>query len=589
VINHRGICAYPLSMRAIALLLLAVHALALEVKPPDPTCAVGDLLTWEIRGAPAAWTASDVSVGPCLVIEGPDHTRWRRPVFAYRAYRPHPVEPDPAAPELDPAGDPLLQARHTPRVAGVHRWTLVAPDGAISAQGEITASTSDRPVGPLRVAPYNQRLLAFADGRPFIPIGPNIAWANGPDRLANFERYFAALAENGGTHCRVWMSSWCGQIEGDQPDAWRLDHAWLIDEVLRRARAHGLRVTLVLDDYWDLVTGKCVPYGATTVERQKNFIAADLPLSYVRRLRYVLARWGADDTILAWELYNELDMAQPVREKCVPWVRSAAAMLRRLDQDHRLRTVSWCGDDFEKVMGIDGIDLAQVHGYVLEWADPGGTKKPKTRDGVRMLLEPMGVAAQLGKPYCFSELGYQGDKDSNQGNELDDEGLLLRQQAWAGLMLGGYGSGMNWWWDTYIDRQHLWSQYRGLARAVARIDWHDAELAPLSPNAFGDKVMVMGWLSSRQGLVWPQPRADTWYARFIERKERIGLGVPLQLGLPGLAPDQAFTIHWLDMVSGDERQALEARSAADGTLTVFVRPPALDAVIWIEAHAEPRK
>ncbi len=566
--------------------MIAGSAVAVDVVPPAPG-ACGDVLTWEIRGAPAAWSDADVTKTPCLVVIGPDHKTWRRPAFAYRAYRGHPPSADTPAVEppveFDPVGEAILQARHTARIAGTHAWTLLAPDGSTVAHGEILIAAGAGKQGPLRICRDNKRLLSFADGTVFIPIGPNIAWANGPDRLARFDAYFKALKAAGGNHCRVWMSSWCGQIEGPQQDAWRLDHAWLFDEILRLARASGLRVTVVLDNYYDLVNGHMCPYGQSAEERVKTFISADPPAAYQRRLRYVLARWGADDSILAWELFNELDMAQPVREKCIPWAKAASAMLRRIDTDGRLRTLSWCGDDFDRVMGLPDIDLTQVHGYVLEWADPGGTKKPATRDGVRMFLEFAENAASLGKPFCISEVGYQEGQDhDNPGNERDKEGLLLRQQAWAGLMLGGYGSGMNWWWDTYIDAGTLWPQYRGLAATVARVDWQDRDLAPLTPNSVGDKALVMGWLSPSQALIWPQPRADTWHAHIVDGKARATLPAPIRIGLAGFKPSTPFTLHYLDMVGGGERQRGETVSGADGTLTILVPPLVLDQVVWAE-------
>jgi hypothetical protein len=275
-------------------------------------------------------------------------------------------------------------------------------------------------------------------------------------------------------------------------------------------------------------------------------------------------------------------MAQPVREKCLPWARSAAGFLRRADADGRLRTISWCGEDFAKAMSLPDLDLCQVHGYVLEWADPGGTKKPLTRDGVRMLLDPADIAAGIGKPFCFSELGYQGERDENQGNDLDQEGLLLRQQAWAGLLLGGYGSGMGWWWDAYIDRRGLWPQFRGLARTVARLDWSDPALVPLTPNAVGEKALVMGWVSPRQALIWPQPRADTWYAHFVEGRPRQTLAAPIVVGLVGFQPTASMRVHWLDMVSGDETRLSEATVDADGKLALMVPPNVIDQVAWIE-------
>jgi len=566
----------------LALLGAPLPVRAAEVVAPSGTLQTEDILTWSILGAPPAWQGADVTTTPQLVVVGPDRQTWHRPAFTYRPYRLHPIGADPTAPEYDPAGPVTLQARHTPRLPGVYAWSMLAPDGTHLADGQFTVAASHRPRGPLGLSTANRRLLSFADGTPFIPIGPNIAWADAPDRVARFNGYLDRLVAVGANHCRLWMSSWCGQIDGATPDAWRLDHAWLLDQLLASARAHGVHVTLVLDNAYDLVHGKAFPYGATADERQDTFINPKLPHGYIDRLQYILARWGSDDTILAWELFNELDMAQPIRERCVPWARAAIAELKHLDADGRLRTISWAGDDFDRISDIDGMDLLQIHRYVLEWADPSSTHSPHTRDGIKMLIEPMELAATIGKPYCFGELGYQSVKDENQGNTLDQEGLLLRQQAWAGLMLGGYGSGMNWWWDTYIDADHLWDQYRGMAVSVAHLNWKDPYLMPLAPNPTG-RVLVMGWVSDTQGLVWPQPSSDTWYAHFLLNQPRHGLDAPIRIALSGFTPATRFTVHWLDMVTGAEIGQAVVASAADGHLLLVVAPPCLDRVAWIEA------
>jgi hypothetical protein len=576
----------PLMALALLLGCLGSPALAaVQVVAPQGVLHAQDLLTWHLLGAPSEWLTCESRLAPQLVVVGPDRQTWHRAAFAYRPYRLHPLGPDTTAPEYDPAGPLEMQARHTARLPGLYSWSFISPDGTHLADGQLQVAASALPRGPIGLSPSNRRLLTYADGRPFIPIGPNIAWANAPDRVARFNGYLDHLVAGGGNHCRLWMSSWCGQIEGEQVDHWRLDHAWLLDQLLQLARAHDVHVTLVFDNHYDLVHGTAFPYGDSTRARQDTFISAHLPSGYIHRIEYLLARWGCDDTILAYELFNELDMGQPVREKCVPWARAAITNLQHLDADARLRTVSWAGDDFDRIGDIDGMDLMQVHRYVLEWADPSSTRSPPTRDGIQMLIEPMEVAASIGKAFCFGELGYQSAHDDNPGNTLDHEGLLLRQQAWAGLMLGGYGSGMNWWWDTYIEQDHLWNQYQGLAHAVALVRWNDPDLSPLQPNPAAAKVLVMGWVSPTQGLVWPQPRSDTWYAHLVQGQPRRGLSAPVRVVLTGFTPGATFSIRWLDMITGAQLDRQQALTTADGRLVLLVQPPALDRVAYLSLDA----
>ncbi len=558
--------------QAMALELAGVEVVQLTKSP-----AADDLVSWEVRGAPAEWLVTDVERTPVLTITSPSGKQWERRAFLHHDCQPPVAD---GAPQL--IGEATLQIRHTARVAGNHAWVLRSADQQELARGSLTvgAARGKRPVGMLQVSQDNPRLLAFRDGTIFIPIGPNVCWTVAPDQLGKFARHFANLAKEGGTHVRLWCASWCGQIEGEQADAYRLEQAWLLDRILALAREHGLMATVVLDNHHDMGLGKFFPYGATYQERVQRFLTATPGDQQRRRLRYVLARWGADDSIAAWELFNELDLAQPVRDAALRWAGGTSTLFKTLDADNRLLTISWAGDDWDPLAKLPAINLGQVHSYVVEWSDKLGLRKAATRDGVGMLLSAAERGMSLGKPYCFSEVGYQGTNEDNKGNDLDIQGLLLRQQAWAGFMLGGYGSGMNWWWDVYIEPKQLWSGYRGLARVLPNIDWRDRDLSPLIPNR-DSPLRIIGWQSPTQALVWPQVRADTWHAHLVEGKGRPQLTRELLARVGGMKAGATYRLHYLDMLSGEERSRRELKAGADGVLDVAVLPPNLDVVIWV--------
>lgn len=558
-------------MRAFTVLLLGV-LVALEAVELTPrfadTPTAGTLLEWELRDAPAAWLVTDVERTPRLIITAPDGVAVTRSAFIYQVGKRN---TDPAITgEYIAVGARGLRIRHTARQAGRHRWQLVDPEGAQLAAGELTVAAGDGPQGPIRIHPRNPRLLAYADGTAWIPIGPNIAWAL-PDRLVNLERYFARLAEQGGTHARLWLASWCGQFEGTEPDAYDLPAAWVVDEILASARRHGLRLTIVIDNHHDLVHGKRFPYGNDYIARARNFLAAKPSAQYQRKLRYLLARWGADDTVAVWELFNEVDMACIVREIAIPWITGASELFHGLDQDQRLTTVSWAGPDWDRAFAATAVDLVQLRAYVHEWLDIDEDLRARDRDGVGLMLADAARANQGSRPFFFGESGYQGLELHNPGNESDPQGLLLRQQAWAGFLLGGCGSGMNWWWDVYIDANGLWGIYGGLAKAVEAIDWNDPELLPLTPNEDGH-LRVIGWRSPRQALLWPQMRIDTWFEHLVDERERPVFPHDASLPVPGFVPGQSYAVRWQHQVTA--QAAAEATVIADETGILALTMPA---------------
>ena len=565
-------------MRLLILLMLACAVNAVELIPRFITATTGDLLEWELRDVPAAWIVLDVEKTPSLAITDPAGRRWLRSAFVWQEAARN---PDPKAdPELVTVKDRGLRIRHTPRLPGVHRWVLSDAAGAELARGEVTVVAGTDPLGPVTISSSNGRLLAFADGTPFIPIGPNIAWAHGPDRLATMEQYFAALEAVGGTHARVWLASWCGQFESSKPDTYRLEQAWLVDGILASARAHHLHLTIVIDNHYDLAHGKEFPYGDDYVGRALRFFAADPSAQYQRKLRYLLARWGADDTVACWELFNEVDMACVQREITLPWILGAAKLLRRLDQDHRLSSISWAAQDWDRVFDHAELDLVQLRGYVLEWTQADDQVRMEGRDGVGLLINDAGRAVQRSRPFIFGEVGYQGPEQDNFGNDLDLGGMLLRQQAWAGLLLGGCGSGMNWWWDVYIDRRTLWEQYRGLSVAVKRMNWRDAGLTPLTPNPIGN-LRVIGWVAPTQALLWPHIRSDTWHASLVEQIPRPIFPRPAKATLGGFVLSSRFRATWLDQISGVEKNGEDLQSDANGQLTLTVPADCRDLVVHL--------
>ncbi len=574
---------------ALTLLLLCVPttragAVTLERVRADAPLTCG-LVGWRLHEPAAEWMVFDVTATPRLAITAPDSSVCVRRAFLYRPYRARRRQ-DESPPEFLPTGPRELRLRHRFDRPGAHAWRLVAPDGQELATGVFQVTPA--PVrGVLRVSRTNPRLLAEPDGTPFIPIGCNVAWGVGANRIDAIRAHLLQLALNGGNHFRLWCASWSGQIESDQPDAYRLDQAWMLDRILETARHQGVRVTLVLDNHHDVLGGHNHPYGETLEQRIATFFAATPGAQYIRRVRYLLARYAPDPGILAWELFNEIDeVLGPQGEDladgeviAAAWAAGAAEVLHAHDPDNHLVTLSLARAPWKRVITAPGLDLIQLHQYV----PPPDMIDQHHKDGVDLLLRHRAALEDAGGPYCYSEVGYHGTNADNPGNALDTDGLLLRHQAWAGFLLGGYGSAMNWWWDVYIDAHHLWPLYRPLADAVKRVDWSDPELAPLRPNAEG-AVRVIGWQSPLQALLWPQPRGDTWYNHLVSGHPRpvfAGRGPIMSLG--SFRPHTDFQLVGHDMVSGDQRLQQRLRSTAKGRVSYRLPADCRDLILTLRA------
>lgn len=531
------------------------------LRPQDGTIAVHQLCEWLLSTLPAE------SPRPTLRIRDPEGALVLRPAFHYREHR----SGDPAADEAElvALGDVHWRFRHSFRQPGPHSLELRDGGDQTLWRSIVEVTERDSGPGPIRVSTRQRRLLAQADGSPFIAIGPNLAWATGTNRLAAMSRMLQRLAEAGGNHIRLWTCSWYGQIEGDAPDRYRLDEAWLIDRSLDEARRLGIRVTLVLDNFHDLHTGRSFPYGANMAGRQDGFFQIPLPAQYQRRLDEVAARWAADDALLGWELFNEIDLAllgpdrkvrPDGRTLATRWSAAASAALRARDPDQRPIAMSLAREHWPEVYAAPEIDLIHVHSYV----DPPQHLREQQKDLISLVQGAFAAVSALDKPVLLAETGFQGTNEHNPWHDRDRSGLLLRRAAWSGLLLGGYGSGKNWWWDVYIDRHDLWNIYRPLAETVRQLDWQDPELAPIAAQHAG-QLLVIGWRSPRQALLWPRHREDSWHRRLVEDSTPPSSSSILRLG--DMAPNSRFRVHVIDMATG-QRKALKAResSAAGGLL-----------------------
>jgi hypothetical protein len=224
-------------------------------------------------------------------------------------------------------------------------------------------------------------------------------------------------------------------------------------------------------------------------------------------------------------------------------------------------------------------DLAQVYSYVLEYSPAEEELKLPGRDGVGLVLAETVRAQTAGRPVLMGEVGYQGTDEHNPGIAADTGGLLLRQQAWAGLLSGGCGPAMPWWWYNHIETNGLWRLWRPLAAAAARIDWRDRELAPLAPGA--PPLRVLGWQSRRQALLWPQLAADTWHAHLAEGCERPHIPSGTRLRLAGLDPGRRFRVVALDQLGGADRELDDLVVGGDGRSELPVQPGPCDLVYWL--------
>ncbi|MBW2545735.1 MAG: cellulase family glycosylhydrolase [Deltaproteobacteria bacterium] len=458
--------------------------------------------------------------------------------------------------------------RFTPTRPGVWRWRWLRVTASGEEAGELECfrvlpNLDTERHGFLRI-PDGAKHLEFEDGTPFFAVGENLSWADRRGTGA-YEDWIAKLDASGANYIRLWMPEWdMGLLyEPATLEDWsaRMDRAWRLDRVMELAEQHDVRVMLSLQSHFpfelDSIFGSgwgTNPFNAANGgplaapdEVYTDPFAREI---FRRYLRYVVARWGYSPNLLAWELWNESDLAeQPSTiDPVVDWHREMARLLHELDPNDHLVTTSTTDEAmtiaaslgnlpipeyplrYEPVWQLPEIDFVQLHSYQIHSL---GVVLP-VADTIFELVDRM---AQYGKPVLLAEAGVdvQGLEENREG---DPEGEGFHDLLWAGAFSGAFGSGMCWWWDLVVDPEDWYFHFTPLARLTEGVPFArepferhrglpvDAPDHEVVAHVLSGRATLLAWVRN-EGAVFAPPLAvdGRWVGEWIDPWSGAILGV----------------------------------------------------------------
>ena len=397
---------------------------------------------------------------------------------------------------LLPQGSPEWRVRFCPPAPG--RWRLVVSardaTGIGTAQASAFAVLPSKAPGFVRRGPGDSRYLEYDNGASFFPVGENVCWA-GRGGLSEYETWFPKLSAAGGNYARLWMSN--RPLEHGSSGLGRYDlmNAWYFDQVLALAARHGLRCMAALGTYSEFTVGGFFNEGQWPVNpyNKANGGPAAAPADfwtdakarafYRRRLRYLVARYGAQPSLAFWEFWNET-------EAPVPWLAEMGTFLKQTDPYHHLVTNSYSTTGTAAVWDLPQMDFTQTHRY----GDEGSVK-----DITPLILDDARLHDRYGKPHFMGEFGISWRGDDSK---FDPQGIgtNLHNGLWASALTGNAGGASIWWWDSYVEPKNQYPRFTGLARFAAAVDWPHRRFAPLAlpaptrgpnaPETFTDMVLT---------------------------------------------------------------------------------------------------
>ncbi len=431
---------------------------------------------------------------------------------------------------LTPRGNPCWKVRFTPTEVGNYKYYIIVKDGAgeiKSEEGEFKAVASDKP-GYIRVSPVNYHYFQFDSGEDFFPIGHNVCWYSSDKGTYDYDHYFSKMMETGENYARLWLSPWAFTLEWDRLGYYSLENAWRLDYVMELAEKKGIYIMLCLDTFNTLLSKpplgrwKSNPYnlvnGGPCQWVREFFTSEQARDCHKRKLRYIVSRWGYSPNILAWQLWNEIDIIDEYNSEDIKvWHKEMANYLTQLDSYNHLITTSYRfrqGD--AQVWNLPEMKFTQIHCY-------------DRRDMAKAMLDvSMEMTEAYGKPFFAGEFGLHSGYDT-----YDSRGIHLHNALWSSSLSRSAGTAMSWWWDKgsgndfySIEQNNLYYHFKALANFLKGIRWTKSNFQPVKATAFldneaeakkggekqslSDSLRVIGLMNKTQVLLWIQNTANTW-------------------------------------------------------------------------------
>lgn len=415
-------------------------------------------------------------------------------------------------------GEPGWRVRFTPTEIG--NWTAIAriPSRKLeSPPVRFTVVVTDRH-GFVRIHTTNPRYFALDDGSFFFPIGLNMAWWSGAgDSLTDYRKWMKTFAANGGNTIRVWMAEWSFGLEwndtplGDYEN--RLQRAWYLDQIFNMAEERDMYVLLVLlncadFNYWQTKGWDGNPYNAANggpLALPSMFVKDPTARAFLKkRLNYIVNRWGYSPRLLAWEWWNEVNLAPFSDKTLIPWLQEMTAYLRIRDINRHLVTNSYAISDTSPTWRLPEMDIIQKH----EYAHQEQTTNKDLAERVTADLATL-VGGAPAKPALLGEFGYGTE---GYGKDIDKTGIYLHNGIWSTTFAGYAGSGMYWYWDVYVEEYSSWHHFLGLNRFLKGVELSQYQpFSPLIINGPGGKpgqAVGLG-LHGDDVLIWLRSKAYT--------------------------------------------------------------------------------
>lgn len=386
-----------------------------------------------------------------------------------------------------------FKVRYTPSKAGNWKYSIRAVKNGKevfrSEEKKFTVAKNPARRGFLKVSKNDPLFLEFDNKESFFGIGQNLAWSAQND-LLDYRKWMGKMRDNGANMARIWMAAWGLGIEWDtQMGDYgpRQKRAFMLDEILRLAKADDIYIMLTLISHGEY-TSKINPEWDRNPYNSKNEGVLDSPeqfftnqaarAAFKNRMRYIMARWGFSQNIMAWELFNEVDLTENYNSTAVAeWHSDIFDFIKSRDSYKHLLTTSFSNPNKDpEVWNLSQIDIVQTHMYGMK--DEAGQIYEASKNKLDTYA----------RPHIFGEFGVGSDDQWIKDNK-DPNGVSIHNAIWAGAFTLSCAAPMPWYWDNYIEPKDIYTVYKPLREFVKNLKWDKESFYDLqSRDVFFKKV-----------------------------------------------------------------------------------------------------